>query len=90
MSNFNEDFKNFNPNTSFIHAQVANKANLERLEIDPMSDDTIFGSKFVFCGAHRRAHKVGWCGVRISQKRPLDAENKTEAQVEIEALGFAD
>ena len=89
MSNFDEDFKNFIPDGSNLSAIFANMQNLEKFGIDPENDDdTTFGTKFVYCGAHRRSHSTGWCTVRLALKRPLVAETSDEAMAEVAALGY--
>jgi hypothetical protein len=90
MSNFDNDFKDFQPNTSFLSALGHNSENLEKLGIDSAEvDDTVFGAKFVYCGSHHTAHSTGWCSVSVAAKRPLNAETKEEAFAEVSALGFS-
>lgn len=89
MLNFDEDFKNFVPDGSNLGAIFANMQNLEKLGIDPdKDDDTAFGTKFVYCGAHCRSHSTGWCTVRLALKRPLTAETSEDAMAEVRTLGF--
>jgi hypothetical protein len=84
-----EDFKNFRKDTHYISATFENAQNLERLGIDPQNDDdTVFGVRNVYCGAHVRVHGTGWCTVRLAQKRPLKAVDRTEAIAEAKALGL--
>lgn len=85
---FDEDFKDFRKDTQYISATHENKMNLERLGIDPQADDTVFGARQLYCGAHRRVHGSGWCTVRLSQKRPLKAESREDAIAEASALGL--
>lgn len=86
---FDEDFKNFRKDTQYISATYENQLNLERLGIDPEEDDdTVFGARQLYCGAHRRVHGSGWCTVRIVQKRPLNAEDRADAIAEAKALGL--
>lgn len=84
--NFDEDYKDFKFPTADLANIAANKANLERLGIDPNKDDTVFGALFVYCGSHRRAHTVGWCEVDISRKRPLSADSVDASEAEAAAL----
>lgn len=89
MRNFDEDFKNFTPDGSDLSAIHANRENLKVLGFNTDNDDdTVFGSKFVYCAAHRTAHSTGWCTVRLAQKRPLHAETKADALTEVLALGY--
>lgn len=89
MLNFDEDFKNFNPDGSDLAAIFHNKENLKTLGINPdKDDDTVFGTSYVYCGAHCAAHTTGWCTVRIALKRPLISATYTEALAEAEGLGF--
>lgn len=89
MADFDEDYKNFIPDGSNLAAIFANKQNLEKLGIDPENDDdTAFGTKFVYCGAHRRSHSAGWCTVRLALKRPLVAETSDDAMAEVLVLGY--
>lgn len=89
MLNFDEDFKDFTPDGSSLAAIFANRQNLEKLGVDPDNeDDTVFGSKFIYCGAHRRSHSTGWCTVRLALKRPLTADTPDEAMAEVAALGY--
>lgn len=86
---FDEDFKDFRPDTSLLSAAYHNRVNLIRLGIDPdTDDDTVFGSKNIYCGAHVRVHGTGWCTVRLCQKRPLKSEDRNEAIAEAKALGL--
>ena len=86
---FDKEFKNFRKDTSYIDATAANYENLERLGIDPQSeDDTVFGAENLYCGAHVRVHGVGWCTARLSQKRPLKASDRQDAIAEAVALGL--
>lgn len=90
MLNFNEDFKNYAPDGGLDLAAIhTNRENLKTLGFDPdNNDDTVFGAKFVYCGAHCRSHSTGWCTVRLAMKRPLMAETRDEAIAEVAALGF--
>lgn len=90
MLNFDEDFKNYIPDGGMdLAARHANTENLKALGINPDSDDdTVFGAKYVYCGAHRKSHSSGWCTVRLAHKRPLVAETRDEAIAEVVALGF--
>lgn len=89
MLNFDKDFKDFEPATSYIAAMIRNSQNLENLGIDPdASDDTVFGATFVYCGSHRNAHSTGWCSVPVASKRPLNAETIEAALTELVTLGF--
>lgn len=86
---FDEAFANFRKDTQYISATYENRLNLERLGIDPESDDdTIFGARQLYCGAHCRVHGSGWCTVRLVQKRPLKAEDRADAIAEATALGL--
>lgn len=89
MLNINEDFKEYRPsggeNLENIHK---NGVNLLRLGIDPHAEDSVFGTPFVYCGAHMRAHTSGWCTVRLVLKRPLTAQTAAEAKEEVAALGL--
>jgi hypothetical protein len=86
---FDEDFANFQKDTALLSATWANAQNLERLGIDPHNDDdTVFGARNLYCGAHRRVHGSGWCTVRLAQKRPLKAEDRADAIAEAIALGL--
>lgn len=86
---FDKEFKNFRKDTSYIDATAANYDNLERLGIDPETeDDTVFGVENLYCGAHRRVHGTGWCTVRLIQKRPLKAADRQDAIAEATALGL--
>jgi len=85
--NFDEDFKNFEVDASYIDKARKNAENLERLGIDADSeDDTVFGAKFVYCASHQKAHSVGWCTVGVDRKRPLNAMNFDEALEEVKAF----
>lgn len=86
--NIDADFKNFQKDTSLISATHANRENLIRLGIDPEAEDTVFGVQNVYCGAHCRVHGVGWCTVRLLQKRPLNATERSDAIAEAVALGL--
>lgn len=89
MLNFDEDFKNFIPYGSDLAAIHANRENLKRLGIDTeKDDDTVFGSQFIYWGAHRMPHTTGWCTVRLALKRPLDAATSAEALSQVAALGY--
>ena len=89
MLNFDEDFKDFTPDGSSLAAIFANRQNLEKLGVDPDNkDDTVFGTKFIYCGAHCRSHSTGWCTVRLALKRPLSAETSEDAKAEVAALGY--
>jgi hypothetical protein len=89
MLNFDEDFKNFIPDGSDLAAIHSNRENLKRLGIDTdKDDDTVFGSKYVYCDGHRKTHSTGWCTVRLALKRPLTAETKEEALAEVAKLGY--
>lgn len=89
MLNFDEDFKNFNPDASNIGVSIENGNNLKELGLDPNSDDdTQFGADFVYCGSHMRSHSTGWCTVRLRGKRPLNAKTPEDARAEVQALGF--
>lgn len=90
MLNFDEDFKNYIPDGGMdLAARHANTENLKTLGIDPDNDDdTAFGAKYVYCGAHRKSHSSGWCTVRLAHKRPLRAETSADAKVETIALGY--
>lgn len=90
MLNFDEDFKNFiSDGGSDLAAIHANRENLKTLGLNPdNNDDTVFGSRYVYCGAHRKAHSTGWCTVRLAHKRPLNSATRTEAMAEAEALGY--
>jgi hypothetical protein len=89
MLNFDEDFKNYNPADGMdVKAGYLNRLNLEDLGIDPAAGDDVFGAKFIYCGAHHRAHSSGWCTVRLALKRPLNAETEQDAKAEAKALGF--
>lgn len=89
MLNFDEAFKGYLPsgggNLMNIHQ---NRENLKALGINPDDEDTVFGSKFVYCGAHHKAHTTGWCTVRLALKRPLNASSSVEANTEVLALGY--
>lgn len=89
MLNVNEDFKGYLPsggeNLQNIHE---NRLNLQRLGINPESEDSVFGTPFVYCGAHMRAHTSGWCTVRLVLKRPLLAQTAAEAKAEVLELGL--
>lgn len=85
---FDEAFANFRKDTELISATHANRENLKRLGIDPEADDTVFGARHIYCGAHRRVHGAGWCTVRLSQKRPLKAEDRVGATNEAADLGL--
>lgn len=86
---FDEDFKNFRKDTHYLSATYENRLNLERLGIDPEEDDdTVFGARHLYCGAHVRVHGSGWCTVRLVQKRPLKAESREDAIAEATALGL--
>lgn len=86
---FDKEFENFRKDTSYIDATVANYENLERIGIDPESeDDTVFGAENLYCGAHRRVHGAGWCTVRLVQKRPLKAPDRASAVEEATHLGL--
>lgn len=86
---FDEDFKDFRKDTQYISATYENRLNLERLGIDPEEDDdTVFGARQLYCGAHVRVHGSGWCTVRLVQKRPLKAESREDAIAEAKALGL--
>lgn len=86
--NFDENFKGFQVDTALVSAARENRKNLERLGIDPEADDTVFGVRHLYCGAHRRVHGAGWCTVRLCQKRPLQSEDREAAIVEAKSLGF--
>lgn len=89
MLNFDEDFKGYLPSGGGDLMNIhQNRENLKALGIDPDSEDTVFGSKFVYCGAHMRAHATGWCTVRLVLKRPLNAESSKDANAEVLALGY--
>lgn len=88
--NFDENFKDFQVETSLLSSIHANRQNLERLGIDPEGDDTVFGAENLYCGAHRRVHGAGWCTVRLVQKRPLKSTVRAEAIEEAKALGLTD
>jgi hypothetical protein len=90
MRNFDEDFKNFIPDGgSDLSAIHANRENLKTLGINPDNDDdTAFGAKYVYCGAHRKSHSTGWCTVRLAFKRPLRAETSADAMAETTVLGY--
>jgi hypothetical protein len=90
MLNFDEDFKNYIPDGGMdLAARHANTENLKALGINPdNNDDTAFGAKYVYCGAHRKSHSSGWCTVRLAHKRPLRAETGPEAIAEVAALGY--
>lgn len=88
MLNFDEDFKNFNPDGSDLAVIHANRENLKALGLPVDGEDTVFGAKYVYCGAHRKVHSTGWCTVRLALKRPLPGETKEEAFAEAEKLGF--
>lgn len=86
---FDKDFANFQKDTQFLSATHANRENLLALGIDPEDDDdTVFGARQLYCGAHVRVHGSGWCTVRLAQKRPLKAVDRTEAIAEATALGL--
>lgn len=86
---FDEAFKDFQKDTALLSAAYHNRVNLVNLGIDAETeDDTVFGAKQLYCGAHRRVHSSGWCTVRLLQKRPLKAEDRTDAIVEATALGL--
>ena len=89
MLNYDEDFKNFIPDGSDLAAIHSNRENLKRLGIDTeKDDDTVFGTKFIYCSAHRTTHSTGWCTVRLALKRPLHAETSAEAIAQVSALGY--
>lgn len=48
------------------------------------TDDTIYGTKYVYCGQHLRVHEVGWCTVSALNKIPLFGETEKEAHAEWE------
>lgn len=86
---FDEAFASFRKDTQYISATYENRLNLERLGFDPETDDdTVFGARNLYCGAHCRVHGSGWCTVRLAQKRPLKAVDRTEAIAEATALGL--
>lgn len=85
--NFDEDFKNFAFDASFISSLSLNMINLKRLGIDSETeDDTVFGADFVYCTSHMRPHTAGWCTVGAARKRPLNAKNLEDALDETEFL----
>ena len=43
------------------------------------SDDTVYGTKFVYCCQHLRVHGTGWCTVSALDKIPLLSETEEEA-----------
>lgn len=86
---FDEAFANFEKDTSLLSAVWKNRENLIALGFDPETeDDTVFGARNLYCGAHCRVHGSGWCTVRLAQKRPLKAVDRTEAIAEATALGL--
>jgi hypothetical protein len=86
---FDEAFANFRKDTHYLSATYENRLNLDRLGIDPEEDDdTVFGARHLYCGAHVRVHGSGWCTVRLVQKRPLKAESREDAIAEATALGL--
>lgn len=89
MTNFDEGFKNYSHDGSDLSAIHTNRENLKTLGFNPdNNDDTVFGTGFVYCGAHRTAHSTGWCTVRLALKRPLHAATKTDALAEVLTLGY--
>lgn len=90
MLNLNEDFKDFMPTSggSDLAAIHHNRANLTKLGIDPDGSDTALEAEYVYCEAHCKVHSTGWCTVRLSLKRPLNARTKDEALAEASALGL--
>lgn len=43
------------------------------LNVDPSSsDDTEFNVSEVYCSAHMRVHKTGWCSTKNVNKFPVD------------------
>ena len=87
--NVNEDFKDYRPSGGAELDNIhANGLNLLRLGIDPYGEDSVFGTPFVYCGAHMRAHTSGWCTVRLVLKRPLNAQTAAEAKAEVAELGL--
>jgi len=62
---------------------------LKELGVDPKSDDDkVFGTEFVYCASHMRAHITGWCLVRNINKAPLSSTDAIEAANEARQLGF--
>lgn len=89
MKNFDEDFKNFNPDSSDLAAIHFNRENLKTLGLNPdTDDDTVFETKYVYCAGHLKAHSTGWCTVRLALKRPLTSATKPEALTEVQNLGY--
>lgn len=86
---FDKAFANFQKDTALLSAIHYNRENLLALGFDPENDDdTVFGARNLYCGAHCRVHGSGWCTVRLAQKRPLKAVDRTEAIAEATALGL--
>lgn len=86
---FDEAFANFEKDTSLLSAVWKNRENLIALGFDPETDDdTVFGARNLYCGAHCRVHGSGWCTVRLAQKRPLKSEDRADAIAEAAALGL--
>lgn len=86
-TNFDKEYKDFKIPNAILANAANNKANLESLGIDPMGrDDTVFGSRYIYCDAHGGAHSLGWCESPAFKKRPLNAENISDAEDEVDAL----
>lgn len=62
---------------------------LQELGVDPKGrDDKVFGTEFVYCGYHLRAHNAGRCIVRNINKVPLSSTDAIGAANEARQLGF--
>lgn len=46
------------------------------------TDDTVYGTKYVYCTQHCRVHDTGWCTVAVVDKIPLLSKTAVEAQEE--------
>jgi hypothetical protein len=56
--------------------------------ISTEADDTVFGTKYIYCGAHVRPHESGWCTVGIDNKGPLQATEREAVYQEVRDLGL--
>lgn len=87
---FEKDFRTFDPDTAYVFAVEHNSEILTKLGIDPeLTDDTVFGAKFVYCGSHSAVHSTGWCTVPVAAKCPLNSDTKEEALAEAFRRGLS-
>lgn len=51
-------------------------------------DDTVWGTKYVYCHSHGRVHLTGWCTVPVYDKVPLLGDTMEEAMEEYRMRAF--